>query len=333
MIKKIIAFLFAIFLCNIIIYAQTNLELANNYYNSDDYQNSVEYFKKTIFEDKKYNGTIFYRFAYSCEKSEIKPSSSYSVYYSASAYCFEIDKDTDNKYYSYAIAKEQEFDISHSDFSEKTIESLLKGKKFGYNKNFIDKFIDFFTDKINSALDQENYIFLWILGICIVIIYIIGRFFSKNTECVIFSSKLETTILCLPYFLVIILSVFGNGAKTFLEIQETRYFLFASVILTLILSIVFSIFENRYTKSPILYTIISIITKLSLCIIGPIVIVFVFLGLGTPKEDKRYRDGTKGNKKTRNAMILVTVAAFLVYSLIKTPKKYKNDEILEGYQS
>lgn len=322
MIKKIIAFLFAIFLCNIIIYAQTNLELANNYYDTDDYQNSVEYFKKAIFEDKNYNGTIFYRFAYSCEKLEIKPSSNYSVYYSASAYCFEIDKDTDNKYYSYALAKEQEFNISHSDFSEKTIETLLKGKNFGYNINFIDK--------INSLLNQENHIFDWILGICVLIIYIIGRIFSKNTECVIFSSKKETIILCLPCFMIIFVCFFEKELETFPKMQDIL--LIGSVILTFILSIVFSIFENRYTKSPILYTIISIITKLSLCIIAPLVIFFIFIGLKTPQKDKRYRDGTKGNKKTRNAMILATVAAFLIYSLIKTPKKNKDNDILVGYQ-
>ncbi len=296
--KKNIAFIFTVFLCNIIIYAQTNLELANNYYDSDDYQNGVEYFKKAIFE------------------------ADYSVYYSASAYCFEKDNDTNNKYYSYALAKEQEFNISHSDFSEKTIENLLKGKNFGYNKNFIDK--------INSALNQENHIFNWVLGIFIVIIYVVGRIFSKNTECVIFSSKKETIILCLPYFVIIFLCFFEKELETFPKMQDIL--LFSSVILTFILSIIFSIFENRYTKSHVLYTLISIITKLSLCIIGPLVIFFIFLGLGTPKKDKRYRDGTKGNKKTRNAMILSTVAAFLIYSLIKTPKKYKNENLLVGNQ-
>ena len=49
--------------------AQTNLERANNYYDADDYPHAIEFFEKTIFEDKQYDGTIFYRYAYSLEQN------------------------------------------------------------------------------------------------------------------------------------------------------------------------------------------------------------------------------------------------------------------------
>ena len=69
-------------------FAQSNYEKATQYYIAGDYHNAAEYFKKTILEDKKYDGTIFYRLGYSMEQSKF-PASEYSVYFCAAAYVFE----------------------------------------------------------------------------------------------------------------------------------------------------------------------------------------------------------------------------------------------------
>ena len=68
--------------------AQSNIDLANKYYDADDYTNAVVYFKKTLFEDKNYNGTVFYRYAYSMEQLNA-PKKEYFPFYSAAAYIFE----------------------------------------------------------------------------------------------------------------------------------------------------------------------------------------------------------------------------------------------------
>ena len=52
-------------------FAQSNYEKATQYYIAGDYHNAAEYFKKTILEDKKYDGTIFYRLGYSMEQSKL----------------------------------------------------------------------------------------------------------------------------------------------------------------------------------------------------------------------------------------------------------------------
>lgn len=72
-------------------FAQSNYEKATQYYIAGDYHNAAEYFKKTILEDKKYDGTIFYRLGYSMEQSKLG--------------------------------------VSHKDFSDETIKGLVNGNR------------------------------------------------------------------------------------------------------------------------------------------------------------------------------------------------------------
>ena len=72
-----------------ICFSETNLEIATRYYNKDDYENALQYYKSAVMEEHEVNGTTLYRLAYTCEKTGAKKSL-YSKYYSAAAYCFEI---------------------------------------------------------------------------------------------------------------------------------------------------------------------------------------------------------------------------------------------------
>ena len=303
--KRSLIILSVVFLHTNYFFAQSNLEIANNYYDIDDYSNSVEYFKKTIFEDKNYNGVVFYRYAYSLEQNGSNESV-YAPYYAASAYCFERTKDLDEKYYSYAVAKEEKLKISHKKFGDKTIDKLVAGKT------------------IYSFEYKSMESFWLIISICfIVLAYVMGRYFSENTDCVIFSSNKEIKLLFLPFF-VIIFSMFGDNREVG---NLPLYLIIVSLSITLISIIGYSIYNNRNTEKPVFYTFISSITKIALFIITPIVIFFALCAFQEEKKDGRYRDGTKNNQKTRNRIFLLGVLSsligFVFMSLImKNSQKY-----------
>lgn len=306
--------------------AQTNLERANNYYDADDYPHAIEFFEKTIFEDKQYNGTIFYRYAYSLEQNNVSEDD-YSQFYSASAFLFENENDKENKYYSYAIAKEEKLNISHKKFSAESIQRLLNGEKI-QTRTFIqstvtcvDKLITKVTERVTSEL-------LIIYAIVVIIIYIIGRVFSKRTECVILSSVKEILLLYTPCFLMIVIFFLTLLSISFNETTMAFMFIIAFFI-SFISAIVFSIYENIGTKNPVLYITVSIITKLALFIIAPIVLILSTAGMKASVKDKRFRDGTKNNQKTKNIAIAISVIAGLIISLIKTPRKKIEEDIAD----
>lgn len=313
--SPVIIFILFIFGINIIS-AQSNLELANHYYDNDDYPNAVEYFKKTIFNDKQYNGTILYRFSYSMEQTNYSITE-YAPYYSAAAYLFENAKETNNNYYLKAITKEKKLGLSHDDFSDDKIKQLFnletQDSNSSISSNYFDKIIQYAENNITKEI-------LIVVGIIIILIYIIGRIFSNKTECVIFSSFKEILLLFAPCFVIILLLVFIIGA---IEIDGNLAFILmiVSFVISFISAIVFSIYENLGTRKPVLYTIISIITKLTLFIIAPIILLLSTTVMTKSKKDKRYKDGTKNNQKTKNITIAISVLSGLVFSLIKTPKR------------
>ena len=289
-------------------FAQSNLELANQFYDSDDYANSVTYFKKTIFEDKQYNGVIFYRYAYSLEQNGSNESD-YAPFYAASAYCFEKANDTGEKYYSYAVAKEEKLELTHENFTDKTIDKLVEGKTIGSFEN------------------KDTGDFWFVIIICFIVIsYLIGRYFSINTGCVIFSSKGEIKLLFLPFFVLICLMFWEDKEEAG---NIPLYLIIISLSISLISIIGYSIYNNWNTDRPGLYIFVSAVTKIALFIITPIVLFFALCALKEEKKDGRYRDGTKNNQKTRNFVFMLGVLSGLIFSLIKTPKKkiaYQEEE-------
>lgn len=300
--------------------AQTNLDLANKYYDADDYPNAVEYFKKTLFEDKTYDGTIFYRYAYSMEQIGASKKE-YLSFYSAAAYVFEKADEKNEKYYSYAIAKEEQLGLSHKNYSEKTIEKLLRGKTVR-NQNIV------------SAIFEElpeNTVGYFLIFYCIfvVVIYIVGRVFSKKTECVIFSSVKEIILLIVP-ILILFIGVYTNSES---QVYFYAFIIFSSI--SFIAALIFSIINNLGTKRPLLYSIISLMTKLSLLIFSPLLMLLI-MGFPLKKEekDRRFRDGTKNNQSTKNWAIIGAlfwaVSSFFYLSLIKKPKR-KSESISEDY--
>ena len=113
-----------------------NLEKATIYYNSDDYTNALEYYVKTVQAGESNSGTTYYRLAYSWENVNPNASKYFSKFYSIAAYCFERDNDTENKYYSYSVNKEERFYITHNNLDENKIQKIINNylteKKINY---------------------------------------------------------------------------------------------------------------------------------------------------------------------------------------------------------
>ena len=285
-------------------FSETNLEIATRYYNEDDYQNALHYYKIAVSDEQATNGTTLYRLAYTYEKTGARKSL-YSKYYKAAAFGFEKDKDTANKYYQYAIAKENALGINHKDINNENLSEFIQ-EKFNLN--------DFILEKINlkNYSDNEKVLFFIIISI----VYIIGRIFSKKTECIIFASTGEVFLLFSPWAVLIILALIRSDANLDIELST---FVIPITIIIFILSAVLSAKANMgySTGKTILYFLVSFITKLTLCLVAPIVLFLTLSALPKTAKDRRYRDGTKNNQMTKNIVFISSVAFFIVFSLIK----------------
>ena len=94
--KKIFIILLTILLgCNITLVCEEsvsskeNLNKATTYYNSDNYQNALDYYVKAVQTRESNSGTTYYRLAYSWENVNPNASKYFSKFYSIAAYCFE----------------------------------------------------------------------------------------------------------------------------------------------------------------------------------------------------------------------------------------------------
>lgn len=309
--KKILILIVALVFHTNFSFAETNLEIAYQFYDSNDYSNSVMYFKKVIFEDKQYDGVIFYRYAYSLEQNG-ENKTVYAPFYAASAYCFEKANDTEEKYYSYAVSKEEKLEFSHENFTDKTIDKLVEEKKL-------------------NSFDYEDKSIFWLVLIVsfLIMIYIIGRTVSLKTNCVIISSIGELILLLLPIILIVILVILGMTGEKLSEKTLELLFIGSSCI-SLVSAIGFSIYENCYSEHPILYTIISLIIKIGLfCLIPIVLLAILCFPLKKEEKDRRYRDGTRFNQRTRNIGIIIflfSCFAGLITSLIKEPNRKIKDK-------
>lgn len=147
--KKYFIFFFLLFTG--VIYCQEskiNLEKATAYYNSDDYTNALEYYVNSVHAGESNSGTTYYRLAYSWENVNPNASKYFSKLYSIAAYCFERDNDTENKYYSYSINKEEKFNTNHDNLNENRIEKIIN-KDLTQKKLTIEK-----VKKIRKAMHQ-----------------------------------------------------------------------------------------------------------------------------------------------------------------------------------
>ena len=178
--KKIFIILLTILLsCNITLVCgesatiKENLNKATVYYNSDNYQNALDYYVKAVQTRESNSGTTYYRLAYSWENVNPNASKYFSKFYSIAAYCFERDNDTENKYYSYSVKKEEKFKITHTNLDENKIQKII-------NNYLTEKKINYKKNKSSKKKDGESSDVLPIIIAAIVALFCTKKFGSKS---------------------------------------------------------------------------------------------------------------------------------------------------------
>ena len=178
--KKIISCILIIFLCcNITLVCEEsvsskeNLNKATTYYNSDNYQNALDYYVKAVQTRESNSGTTYYRLAYSWENVNPNASKYFSKFYSIAAYYFERDNDTENKYYSYSVNKEEKFNITHTNLDENKIQKII-------NNYLTEKKINYKKNKSSKKKDGESSDVLPIIIAAIVALFCTKKFGSKS---------------------------------------------------------------------------------------------------------------------------------------------------------
>ena len=162
---------------------------------------------------------------------------------------------------------------------------------------------------------KENGGLPWLLFTIIVVVgYIIGRYFSSKTNCVIINTNKDLIILFLASIsFVVLLYRFSEPTINLIFIDP---FLWITVLLLL-----FSFYFSKTGNNNILYFLISMITKVSLLLLIPLLVTIFIGSFAIGKKDMRFKDGTKGNTQTKAIGLSGAIIALVLGSLIKNNPK------------
>ena len=276
-----------------------NLKIANQYYDAENYENAKEYFLKTI-DSGTYNGTIFYRLGY-CIENINNSDSLMKKCYEASYYCFKKNSDINDPYFKKAENKVKQYGLK-SEITETDLNNIISMAK----PSIVSMFWDFAGR-------------FWFILLAVGILIYIGAYkLSENTNCVIVYGWKDFIMIAIGMCL---LFVFRDSLEEDLSVLYIPMLFFS-------ISILFSLIGNIRGSAKngifnvILYTLASIITKIVLLVVIPVIIFFGLLAATSGKEDKRYKDGTKNNARTANIGLFSAIAAFLFMPLMKTKKDF-----------
>lgn len=299
--KKSILILFFLCFCGFVFCEteKTSLDTANEYYDADNYENAKDYFLKTI-SSGTYNGTIFYRLGY-CIENINNTDSLMKKCYEASYYCFKKDSDIGNPYFKKAENKVKQYGLK-SDITEIDLNNIISMAT--------PSIMSIFWDFVGS---------FWFILLAIGILIYIGAYkLSENTNCVIVYGWKDFIVIALGVFFVFVLR--DNIGEDISTLFIPMVFFSISIIFSLIGNIRGSAKDGIFYV--ILYTLASIITKIILLVVIPVIIFLGLLAATSGKEDKRYKDGTKNNARTANIGLFSAIASFLFMPLMKTKKDF-----------
>lgn len=214
--------------------------------------------------------------------------------------------------------------------------SGVKGINMGYKEdwayNYLNGYLTVYVDldgkvqQINEYAKKcndeqlrkikENEGLPWILlSIIVVIGYSVGRFFATKTNCVIINSNKDLVVLFLASVSFVILLYRFSEPTTNLLVNDPFFW---STILILLFSFYFSKTGN---PNNIGHFAISILTKASLLLLIPVLVVLFIGSFGMGKKDMRYKDGTKGNTQTKAVGVAGAIFVLVIGSLIKNNNK------------
>lgn len=288
---------------------KSNLEIANEKYDSNDYKMSEIYYKNAILDGEQ-NGVIFYRLGFSLENnlnSEEKTLREFTEdkmkkSYKSAVYFFKRDKNLDNPYYEKTLKKLSQYSLEDN-FTENDV------------KDFIDSMrpapvapITFISELFGGIIDSHPVIFV----VVAIIIYLIAVFLSNDTGCVIAFHYWDLLIMLVPNIILILCATGSLDEDGFIA----NFIFFLGLGGTLAMSIIGNK-ENGLLAIP--YVTVSMLTKTLLLIIIPIYFIFVLWAkTSSGISDRRYRDGTKGNARTAWIAFSASIGSIFILPLIKS---------------
>jgi hypothetical protein len=153
-----------------------------------------------------------------------------------------------------------------------------------------------------------------VVVIALIAVFILAKVLSSFTGCIILWRWWDLVVTLIPGIIIFCYLYFLR------KIPEKNDLLINIVLSVLLLiSVLISFIINIGNSGPlgILFAVISVITKILFMVIVPIIVVLYIGALGSGTPDKRYRDGTKGNKRSAMIAIVAVIAAFFVTEFIK----------------
>ena len=219
-------------------------------------------------------------------------------------------------------------------YTYKTV-SGVKGINMGYKEdwafNYLNSYLTVYVDldgkvrQINEYAKKcdkeeikditENGGLPWILFTIIVVVgYIIARYFSSKTDCVIINTNKDLVILFLASISFVVL--LNRFSEPTINLLINDPFLWITLLLLL-----FSFYYSKTGNNNILYLLISMITKVSFLLLIPLLVAIFIGSFAIGKKDMRFKDGTKGNTKTKATGISGAILVLVLGSLIKNNPK------------
>ncbi|MDR1838711.1 MAG: hypothetical protein LBQ93_03880 [Treponema sp.] len=308
--KKMVIFLILVLSVLFCIHGQDSLlGQATSYYDKDDYGNAKNIYLE-ILKTGKFSGETLYRYAYSNEMLKGINSDVLDLY--AASYYYLLIDDSNNQYLENSKNK---LELNSYDINLITIGKTEEIIKYTIKTNtIVNSPLRIFSKSLNF-LGQSDSIF--VLFIIALIIYAIALLFSSKTGCVIIWGWWDLILLAIPG-LIFVYYLFN--VDNIMKYDETlNIIFFITSIATFALSVIINI---KYSGiKGLLFAIVSVLAKIVIMILIPIIIFLFFMALSSGKKDRRYRDGTKGNTKTMWLAIVGAIALFLVINLIKTEQE------------
>jgi hypothetical protein len=293
------------------------LERANAFYDQDDYVNAKELYFKILSSDKC-TGEVLYRYTYSTEMVNGINSEVLNLY---AASWWYLSMDGSNEQYLESSKRKLESNLYNLDSltwgqAQEIVKNYIKENKIKYSP------LKAFTNSLRSSGAFGLIVFLVIT----IIVYILAHSFSKKTKCIIIWDLWDLILVAISSF-IFVYYLFDTENK--IQNDTVINIIYSiTTITTLSLSIISNL-KYSSIKWP-LFAIISILTKFVLLIVIPLVLVLAILCyalINSVKRDRRYKDGTKNNAKTRNyntyVPIFTAIYMFLIVNLIKFNKKLK----------
>lgn len=267
--KGFLIFIVILIVINLILWGfvslagESSLNLANKSFKAKVYDDAITNYEKAIFENGV-DGLLLAKLGYSLEKTS-SDDELMKMCYSTAVSLFESNSETDTEWYKAAVFKVQQLNLSAISANE----GVSEIKNYLREKNNLT-----FFDEIGTF----GLIFLLLIGL---IIYVIALVVASKTNCVIVYGKVDAALLFIPCISFFLLRNVSSSVVTII------------FLVWFVSTIVFSVRGNYLANhgrffSNILYISLSLLTKIVLVFLLPIMLLLALTSIVSVKKDKRY---------------------------------------------